>query len=101
MREVSHHDSLQLSHISDERSEENTPFSMNQVLSDPTQCFRCEYCDTTTISKYALKGHKDVNHTLNLPHTLEREEKKCHICSKYFTYTIEFKSHMINEHSFF
>ena len=73
---------------------------MNQVLSDPTQRFRCDYCDTTTISKHALKGHKYVNYTLNLPHTLEREENKCHICSKYFTYTIEFKSHMINEHSF-
>ena len=100
MREASHDESLQLSPISDERSEEITPLLMDQVLSDPTQHFKCEYCDTTTKSKHALKGHTDFNHTLNLPHTSEWEENKCHICCKHFNYTIEFKSHMIDEHSF-
>ena len=100
MRELSHNESLQLSPISDERSEEVTPFSMDQGLSDPTQHFKCEYCDTTTISKNELKGHKDFNHTLNLPHTSEWKENKCHICSKHFNYTMEFNGHMITEHSF-
>ena len=88
MREASHDESLQLSPISDERSEEITPLLMDQVLSDPTQHFKCEYCDTTTKSKHALKGHTDFNHTLNLPHTSEWEENKCYICSKHFNYTI-------------
>ena len=60
MRQASHDESLQLSPISDDRSDEITSFSMDQVLSGPTQHFKCEYCDTTTKSKHALKGQTDL-----------------------------------------
>lgn len=100
VRGASHNDSLQLSPISDERSEETTPVFLEQVNSELNHNFKCEYCDTTTVSQHALKGHKDFYHTPNLPHTSDWEENTCHICNKHFDDTSEFKSHMINEHSF-
>jgi hypothetical protein len=100
VRGASHNDSLQLSPISDERSEETTPVFLEQVNRELNHNFKCEYCDTTTVSQHALKGHKDFYHTPNLPHTSDWEENTCHICNKHFDDTSEFKSHMINEHSF-
>ena len=97
---ASHNDSLQLSPISDEISKETTPIFIEQVNSELNHNFKCEYCDTTTVSQHALKEPKDFYHTPNLPHTSDWKENKCHICNKHFNYTFEFKSNMINEHSF-
>ena len=55
VRGASHNDYLQLSPIFDERSEETTPVFIEQVNSELNHNFKCEYCDTTSVSQHALK----------------------------------------------
>ena len=42
----------------------------------------------------------ECEHTPNLPHTSEWEDNRCHICNEIFKETLDFKTHMVNEHSF-
>ena len=108
VRDTSHNDSLQLSPITSEGSEEILPSFMecdtslqllaNQTSSSPQ--FKCDLCKHESESEVALHGHKSLAHDKNIPHTAKWDQNKCHICNNAFTKTNDFKYHMIKQHGF-
>jgi hypothetical protein len=78
--------------------EKDTPRAAEEIECATNLPFKCEVCDHEAASMLALKGHMNIKHDPNIPHTSEWLPNTCHICSQSFTQTKPFKLHMIFHH---
>ena len=62
--------------------------------------FKCEHCDTESISASTLKNHIDFKHNISIQHTLKWTQNKCHICDNQFSTPCKIRSHMTSKYNF-